>query len=88
MTNSHFLFLSHLIYQRICLTLVLQILKTMELLKNILNSQRSFFQSGEAFNNYKGIHEKQRPDFPFRYPSYNNKYKKYRRFIKLLNKNI
>lgn len=44
--------------------------------------------SFDTFSNYKGIHVKKRPDFPFRYPPYNDKYKKFRRFIKLLNKNI
>jgi aldehyde dehydrogenase (NAD+) len=44
--------------------------------------------SFDTFSNKKGVHVKLRPDFPFRYPPYNDKYNKFRLFIKVLNKNI
>lgn len=44
--------------------------------------------SFDTFSNFKSIHQKLSPNFSFRYPPYNNQYKRLRPFKKVLNKNI
>jgi aldehyde dehydrogenase (NAD+) len=44
--------------------------------------------SFDTFSNFRGIHHKLAPDFPFRYPPYNKKYKTLSRFKNILNKNL